>query len=82
MIKKGNIVIPPGIADLAKHKTRLDGPFREPEWKVSEAAMQAAPTERVQELAKPKKVPEGYEADREVVWKVGTGTLNAVTSNR
>ena len=67
---------------LAKPKERPDGPFRDPEWKVSPATMQATASDRVMELSKPKKLADGYQPCRDVVWKVGVGARNAVASNR
>ena len=67
---------------LAKPKQRHEGPFRDPEWTVSTAARQATPSDRVTDLAKSKKLAEGYHPSREVVWRVGVGARNAVASNR
>ncbi len=67
---------------LAKPKLHLDGLFREAQWEVGAGAKQAIPTERVTELAKSKKPPEGYQPCRSPIWKVGMGALNAVSSNR
>ena len=74
--------ITPYLDGLAKPKVRQDGPFRDAEWKVSEGAKQCTPTERLEELARPKKPAEGYQPCRDTVWKVGVGALNAVASNR
>ena len=67
---------------LAKAKERREGPFRDPEWEILPAALQATPSDRVGELAKPKKVAEGYQPSREVVWRVTMGARSAVASNR
>ena len=67
---------------LAKAKERPDGPFRDPEWKVSPATMQATASDRVMELSKPKKLADGYQPCRDVIWKVGMGAKTAVASNR
>ena len=67
---------------LARPKQRPDGPFRDPEWKVSPSTMQATATDRVTELSKAKKLADGYQPSRDVIWKVGTGAKSAVASNR
>lgn len=67
---------------LAKPKERPDGPFRDPEWKVSVSTLQATASDRVAELSKPKKLSDGYQPCRDVIWKVGVGARNAVASNR
>ena len=67
---------------LAKPKERPDGPFRDPEWKISPVTMQATATDRVMELSKPKKLADGYQPCRDVIWKVGMGARTAVASNR
>jgi len=67
---------------LAKPKERQEGPFREPEWTVSKAARHATPSDKVLNLAKPKKLADGYCPSRDVVWKVSMGAKNAVASNR
>ena len=77
-----NYEITPGLDGLAKPKQRLDGPFRSAEWPVSSAAKGAVAGERLLDLAKSKKLAEGYKPCRGVIWKVGVGALNAVTSNR
>ena len=67
---------------LARPKERPDGPFRDPEWKVSPASKQATATDRVMELSKSKKLADGYHPCRDVIWKVGMGARTAVASNR
>lgn len=67
---------------LAKPKQRLDGPFRDPQWKVSGGALQAVPSDRLMELSKPKKLADGHQPSRDVVWKVSSGAKHAVASNR
>ena len=70
------------VEQLARPKQRPDGPFRDPEWKVTSGALQATYTERVGELAKPKRLADGYQPSRDVVWRVSVGARNAVASNR
>ena len=67
---------------LARAKEKAEGPFREPQWQVSDAAMRARPRDHVLDLARPKKVAEGYQPCREVEWRVGNGAKNAMASNR
>ncbi len=67
---------------LAKAKERPDGQFRDPQWKISPVTMQATATDRVMELSKPKKLADGYQPCRDVIWKVGMGARVAVASNR
>ena len=67
---------------LAKAKEKAEGPFREPQWQVSDAAKRARPTDRTLDLARPKRVAEGYQPCRDVEWKVSGGAKNAVASNR
>ncbi len=67
---------------LSAPKSRPDGPFRDPQWTVSKTAMEAAPSERVADLAKPKRLADGYRPCREPIWKVTTGAKNAAASNR
>ena len=68
--------------ELARPKKKLDGSFRDPEWKVSLAARQAIASERTLELARPKRLTEGYRPFRSPIWKVGVGALNAMASHR
>ena len=70
------------IDSLATPKKRLDGPFRDPQWEVSKASMQAVPTDRVMDLAKSKKLADGYQPCKSALWKVSTGAKNAVASTR
>ena len=70
------------MENLARPKTHVEGPYRDAQWPVSKATKEATASERLQELAKPKKPAEGYTPCRSVIWKVGVGALNAVTSNR
>ena len=70
------------IESLAKPKSRPDGPFRDPQWAVPKTALEASPSERVMDLAKPKRVADGYQPNRNVVWKVSTGAKNASASER
>jgi len=72
----------PRIESLASPKIKLDGPFRDPIWVVSKAAMQTSPTPRVMELAKAKRVVEGYQPSRGPVWRVTSGAKTAVASKR
>lgn len=70
------------IESLAKPKERPNGPFRDPEWTVLSSTLQATASDRVMELSKPKKLSDGYQPCRDVIWKVGVGARNAVASNR
>ena len=45
-------------------------------------AKHADPTERLVELARPKRIAEGYEPSRDVIWKVTTGAKTATASAR
>ena len=67
---------------LAVPKQRPEGPFRDPEWTVQQGARQATASERLSELAKAKKVADGYQPSRDVLWRVSIGARNAVASNR
>ncbi len=67
---------------LSAAKSRPDGPFRDPQWTVSKTAMEATPTDRVTDLAKPKRLADSYRPCREPIWKVTTGAMNATVSNR
>lgn len=69
-------------ASLSVPKPRPGGPFRDPQWTVSKTAMEATPTDRVADLAKPKRLADGYRPCREPLWKVTTGAKNATASNR
>jgi len=70
------------IDSLAQPKKRPDGPFRDPQWKVAQSALEASASDRLLELARSKRLADGYQPSREVVWRVGTGAKNAVASNR
>ena len=67
---------------LAKPKERVEGLFREPQWRVSDGAKSARPSDRLFDLSRPKKVAEGYQPCREVEWRVTHGAKNAVASER
>lgn len=67
---------------LAKPKQSVEGPFRDPQWQVSEAAKKASPSDRITELCRAKRQAEGYQPCRDVEWKVSIGAKNAVASNR
>ena len=67
---------------LAKPKHSMEGPFREPQWQVSEATKNARASECVLELSRAKRLAEGYQPCRNVEWKVSNGAKNAVASNR
>ena len=49
---------------------------------MSSSTLQATASGRVMDLSKPKKLPDGYQPCRDVVWKVSVGARNAVASNR
>ena len=88
------------ILRLAVPKSKLDGPFREPQWIISQgigcmaaaqctvvmptttATLQASASQRVNELAHAKRLDNDYEPCRDVIWKVTSGALNAVSTNR
>ena len=72
----------PRIESLANPKKRLDGPFRDPIWVVSKETMQASPSPRVVELAKHKRLMEGYQPSRSPIWRVTSGAKKAVASKR
>ena len=72
----------PRIETLATPKKRLDGLFRDPIWAVPKGAMQASPSARVLELAKHKRLMEGYQPSRSPVWPVTSAAKKAVASNR
>lgn len=67
---------------LAKPKQSVEGPFRDPQWQVSEAAKKASPSDRITELCRAKRQAEGYQPCRDVEWRVSIGARNAVASNR
>ena len=70
------------MESLAKPKHRRDGPFRDAQWEVSATAKQAISSERTVELARARKLAEGYVPNREPIWSVRMGAMNAVASNR
>ncbi|XP_011409976.1 PREDICTED: testicular haploid expressed gene protein-like [Amphimedon queenslandica] len=70
------------IHRLAQPKERPDGPFRDAEWPVSKGALQAEPTQRLNELSRPKRLAEGHEASRDGYWRVTNGAKSAVASSR
>ena len=72
----------PRIETLATPKQRLGGPFRDPIWVVSKATMQVSPSARVVELAKHKRLVEGYQPSRSPIWRVTSGAKKAVASKR
>lgn len=72
----------PRIETLATPKKRLGGPFRDPIWVVSKETMQASPSPRVVELAKHKRLVEGYQPARSAIWRVTSGAKKAVASKR
>lgn len=45
-------------------------------------ALQAESSQRLTELACPKRLSEGYEPNRDVIWKVSVGAKTAVASSR
>ena len=67
---------------LAKAKHSMEGPFREPQWQVTDAAKKARATDRIIDLSRPKKVAEDHQPCRNVEWRVSDGAKNAVASNR
>ena len=75
-------VLTPRVEQLARPKTRGDGPFREPTWRVSSASRRTVATPRVLELARPKQLAEGYQPCREVEWIIPRNTLRAIASER
>lgn len=44
--------------------------------------MQAETGQRLNELSRPKRLAEGYESSRDVIWKVTTGAKLAIASSR
>ena len=72
----------PRIETLATPKIRLGGPFRDPIWAVSKETMQASPSPRILELAKHKRLVEGYQSSRGPIWRVSSAAKKAVASNR
>jgi len=72
----------PRVEQLARPKTRGDGPFRDPMWRVSSSSRRAVATPRVLELARPKQVAEGYQPCREVEWVIPRNALRAIASDR
>lgn len=70
------------VEQLARPKTRQDGPVREPTWRVSSASRRTVASARVQELAKAKQTVEGYLPCRDVEWPVSRNTLRAIASER
>ena len=67
---------------LAMAKQSVEGPFREPQWQVSDGAKTARPTDRLLNLARPKKVADDYQPCRNVEWRVSSAAKNAVASGR
>lgn len=45
-------------------------------------ALQAEPTQRLNELSRPKRLAEGHEASRDGYWRVTNGAKSAVASSR
>ena len=72
----------PHIESLSTPKKRMGGPFRNPIWVVSKDTMQASPSPRVVELAKHKRLVEGYRSSRSPIWRVSSAAKKAVPSNR
>ncbi|XP_063963776.1 sperm microtubule associated protein 2-like isoform X1 [Lytechinus pictus] len=70
------------IEMLARPKSRPPGPFREPKWPVSDVAKGANATPRQLELAKPKNVADGYQADRPVQWSITRAARRANATGR
>ena len=72
----------PRIESLSTPKKRIGGPFQLPIWVVSKDTMQASPSPRVIELAKHKRLVEGYRSSRSPIWRVSSAAKKAVASNR
>lgn len=70
------------VEQLARPKTRGDGPFRDPMWRVSSSTRRAIATPRILELSRPKQVAEGYIPSREVEWVIPRNALRAIASER
>ena len=60
----------------------LPGPFREPEWPVSNKARKAQVSERVRELSRSKGLVEGFQGNRDVAWNTSKAAKQAVATRR
>ncbi|ESO96959.1 hypothetical protein LOTGIDRAFT_214487 [Lottia gigantea] len=70
------------IEGLANPKNRPVGPFREPEWLVSDSAKNAAASTRSVELARAKPLAEGYQPHKEIEWPISKGAKRAQATPR
>ncbi|KAL8579019.1 hypothetical protein ACOMHN_035958 [Nucella lapillus] len=70
------------VSSLATPKARLDGPFREPLWPVTDQAKSAVATARCMELARAKPLTEGFQHAREIEWPVTKAAKHAQASGR
>ncbi|GFO41045.1 testicular haploid expressed protein-like protein [Plakobranchus ocellatus] len=68
--------------DLSTPKLRAEGPFREPQWPVSENALNAVASPRCTELARAKSLADGFQHAREIQWPVSKAARRATASGR
>nr|KAG5709378.1 hypothetical protein BaRGS_029227 [Batillaria attramentaria] len=70
------------VSSLANPKKRVPGPFRHPQWPVTEQAKTAVASSRCMELARSKPLAEGFQLAREVEWPVTKAAKRAQASGR
>ena len=67
---------------LARPKDRADGLIRHPVWAVRRPALKAVASTRLQELSKPRQLPDEYRPLRDVEWKVPRSAVKVHASER
>ena len=67
---------------LARPKDRKEGHIRDPIWLVKKSTLTAAASGRIQELSKPKQLPDGFLPNRDVEWKIPRTALKTFTTER
>ncbi|XP_025094870.1 testicular haploid expressed gene protein-like isoform X2 [Pomacea canaliculata] len=70
------------IQSLAAPKDRPEGPFRSPEWAVTDSAKAAMASARCTELARAKPLAEGFQPAREIEWPVSKAARRAQATGR
>ncbi|XP_076461201.1 sperm microtubule associated protein 2-like isoform X2 [Babylonia areolata] len=70
------------VTNLALPKSRPDGPFRDPQWPVSDQAKSAVASARCMELARAKPLAEGFQHAKEIEWPVSKAAKRAQASGR
>ncbi|KAK7110187.1 sperm microtubule associated protein 2-like isoform X2 [Littorina saxatilis] len=70
------------ISSLAMPKKRSEGPFRAPQWPVSDQVKTSVATGHCVELACSKPLAEGFQHAKEVEWPISKGAKRAQASGR